>query len=360
MAMVRLPRFSPENPEVTYVSHQYPEGVFDTGEMLLNYACAGTADKPALLLVPGQTESWWGYEQAMTRLEADFHVFAVDLRGQGRSSRAPGRYTFDNMGNDLVRFIAFEIRRPTVVAGLSSGGVLAAWLSAYAPPGLVRGACYEDPPLFTCELTPACGPFLRQNIGGYFALLHAHLGNQWSVGDWAGVLTAGVHLPFVGARVRAWAESPDEPPQNLKEYDPEWAQAFVNGTVSAGCDHATMLAHVRCPALLTHHSWSVDETTGNLAGAMTDQQAARVLTEWANQLPAGTARGRGGAARGRDHRDRERGGRGQPGAGRATARRLPPIRRPAAGCRGASFSPAPGQRLPQNPRARRAGAQTDS
>ena len=41
----------------------------------------------------------------MPLLAEHFQVFAVDLRGQGRSTRTPGRYTLDNMGNDLVRFI---------------------------------------------------------------------------------------------------------------------------------------------------------------------------------------------------------------------------------------------------------------
>ena len=41
----------------------------------------------------------------MTLLTEHFQVFAVDLRGQRRSSRTPGRYTLDNLGNDLVRFL---------------------------------------------------------------------------------------------------------------------------------------------------------------------------------------------------------------------------------------------------------------
>ena len=49
----------------------------------------------------------------MPRLAEHFEVFAVDLRGQGRSTRTPGRYTLDNMGNDLVRLIDAVIRRPT-------------------------------------------------------------------------------------------------------------------------------------------------------------------------------------------------------------------------------------------------------
>ncbi len=88
----------------------------------------------------------------MPLLADHFRVYAVDLRGQGRSTRTPGRYTLDNMGNDLVRFIDGVIGRPTIVSGLSSGGVLSAWLSAYAKPGQVVGCLYEDPPLFVSEV----------------------------------------------------------------------------------------------------------------------------------------------------------------------------------------------------------------
>src|SRR5271168_1827757 len=180
-------RFGPDNPSETYVLHAFPEQTIDTGEAKINYAVAGTPDKPALLLIPGQTESWWGYERAMDLLKDHFQAFAVDLRGQGRSSRTPGRYTVDNFGNDLVRFIALVIRRPVIVSGLSSGGVITAWLSAYSMPGTVRGAHYEDPPLFSSEVNTSCGRPIRQTIGPIFALMSKYLGNQWSVGDFAGM-----------------------------------------------------------------------------------------------------------------------------------------------------------------------------
>src|SRR3954467_9519046 len=110
-----------------------------------------------LLLVPGQTESWWGYEKALPLLADHFEAFAVDLRGQGRSTRTPGRYTLDNFGNDLVRFVGGRGGRAAFVGGPSSGGVISAWLSAYAPPGMITAAFYEDPPLFASELHPAYG-----------------------------------------------------------------------------------------------------------------------------------------------------------------------------------------------------------
>jgi pimeloyl-ACP methyl ester carboxylesterase len=278
--------FGPEHPEATYVSHAFPERLCDTGEVAINYAVAGTPDKPALLLIPGQTESWWGYEAVLPLLAEHFQAFAVDLRGQGRSTRTPGRYTLDNMGNDLVRFIDLAIGRPTFVSGLSSGGVLSAWLSAYARPGQVRAACYEDPPLFASETAPACGQSIRQGIGAVFALWSKYLGDQWSIGDWDGMVAAAPReLPGWLAGMLAAQGAAAGPPQNLKEYDPEWARAFWTGTVAASCDHARMLASVKVPVLLTHHFRRVDDATGTLMGALTDVQAARVrqLVEAAGQ-----------------------------------------------------------------------------
>ncbi len=276
----------------TFVPHGFEEHTADLGEIRMNYVVSGAPGLPALLLIPGQTESWWGYEKALPLLADHFQAYAVDLRGQGRSSWTPGRYTLDNFGNDLVRFIDIVIGRPTLVSGLSSGGVLAAWLSAYAKPAQVRGAVYEDPPLFASETNPACGPSIRQSMGPVFAVWSKWLGDQWSVGDWSGSLRAMPReVPPVlldGLAAMADAQSPPpgaEPPQNLREYDPEWARAFVTGTVGAGCDHAAMLASVRVPVLFTHHFRRVDPATGHLLGAIADQQADRVrqLVEAAGQ-----------------------------------------------------------------------------
>ena len=269
-------RYGPHAPEATYVEHAVPEHLVDLGEVQMGYATLGDPSAPALLLVPGQTESWWGYEAAMALLAERFQVFAVDLRGQGRSTRTPGRYTLDLMGGDLVRFIDRVIGRPTVVSGLSSGGVLSAWLSAYAAPGQVVASVYEDPPLFSSEVRPAVGPGIRQAIGPLFHLWSTFLGDQWSIGAWDAMREGSAsflpeHLSFIPV--------PDEPAQNMKEYDPEWGRAFWTGTVAAACDHERMLRAVTVPhVLLTHHMRAVSDDTGFLLGAMTDPQAQRVRT----------------------------------------------------------------------------------
>jgi pimeloyl-ACP methyl ester carboxylesterase len=277
----------------TFVAHAFTEQLADLGEIRMNYAVAGDPSLPALLLIPGQSESWWGYEDALPLLAQHFQAYAVDLRGQGRSTWTPGRYTLDNFGNDLVRFIDLVIDRPVIVSGLSSGGVLSAWLSAYAKPGQVRAAVYEDPPLFSSQVDPACGPSIRQGMAPVFATWNKWLGDQWSIGDWAGLRKAlPRELPPVLLKgLAAMAPPPDEagrpgrggppddqPPQNLKEYDPEWAKSFISGLATAGCDHATLLTQVKVPVLFTHHFRHVDPDTGYLLGAIADVQAQQVHT----------------------------------------------------------------------------------
>lgn len=256
-----------------FMAHAYPEQRIDLGEVAMNYAVAGSPEAPALLLVPGQTESWWGFEKAMALLEQRFQIYAVDLRGQGRSSWTPRRYTLDNMGNDLVRFIALAIKRPVVVSGNSSGGVLAAWLAAFAMPGQVRGVHCEDPPFFTSETNPLYGHSIRQAAGPIFEGLSKYLGDQWSIGDWEGLRRSRAQDPNPLMRM---LPSPDQPSQNLQEYDPEWSRAFWEGTVAKSCPHERMLAQVKTPMLLTHHFQLTEPTTGMLLGALSDLQAGKV------------------------------------------------------------------------------------
>jgi pimeloyl-ACP methyl ester carboxylesterase len=268
--------YGPDNPDETYVTHPYSEATIDLGEVVMNYVVVGDPALPALLLVPGQTESWWGYDKALELLAKRFQCFAIDLRGQGRTTRTPGRYTLDNIGNDLARFLALAVKRPAIVSGLSSGGLLAAWLSAYGIPGSIRGALYEDPPFFSSEFNTSCGDSIRQGAGPFFALLSKYLGDQWSIGDWVGLQAAAARelRGYASGMAGRLIPPTGEPPQNLKEYDPEWARASCAGTLAASCDHAQMLAVVKVPVLYTHHFRSIDPQSGTHLGAASDRQAA--------------------------------------------------------------------------------------
>ena len=116
-------------------------------EVTLNYVMGPDNGLP-LLLIPGQMESWQGYKCVLPELSKRFHVFVPDLRGHGKSTRTPGHYSYNICGDDLKHFIQEVIRKPTLVAGLSSGGVLAIWLGANEPEN-VLAVISEDPPIFS-------------------------------------------------------------------------------------------------------------------------------------------------------------------------------------------------------------------
>jgi pimeloyl-ACP methyl ester carboxylesterase len=92
----------------------------------------------------------------------------------------------------------------------------------------------------------------------------------------------GTELPAwmaAGIRQMAGAANEGRPgglPQNFREYDPEWAEAFVTGRATLTCDHENMLSQVKVPVLFTHHFRHVDPGAGYLIGAISDLQAARV------------------------------------------------------------------------------------
>ena len=107
-------------------------------------------------------------------------------------------------------------------------------------------------------------------------------GPQWSIGDVEGMQRAiSTELPaWMAAAIRQMAGAAkakgQAASQNLREYDPEWGEAFVSGRATLTCDHETMLRLVKVPVLFTHHFRHVDPDTGHLIGAISDLQAARV------------------------------------------------------------------------------------
>ena len=114
-----------------------------------------------------------------------------------------------------------------------------------------------------------------------FALWNKWLGDQWSIGDFEGMQKAfPVEIPApilkaLASFTPAPTTTPQGPPQNLREYDPEWGKAFVSGSATASCGHENMVAHVRVPLLFTHHFHQIDEATGTLTGAISDLQVRR-------------------------------------------------------------------------------------
>ncbi|GAX57436.1 aldo/keto reductase [Streptomyces olivochromogenes] len=98
-----------------YVPHGHPEQTADLGEIRMNYAVAGDPELPAMLLIPTQTESWWGHEAA-TRLLADrYHraahavapLAAVQTERSLFSRNVEGDGVLDTVRELGVSFVAY-------------------------------------------------------------------------------------------------------------------------------------------------------------------------------------------------------------------------------------------------------------
>lgn len=118
----------------------------------LNYI-EGPKNGLPLLLVHGNFGRWQSFLPIIHDLTSHMHVFALDLRGHGKSSRAPGTYVLQNHLLDVISFIKEQIRSPVYLFGMSLGGMVSLMAGAQYPE-LVRGIITADPPLTLETLRP--------------------------------------------------------------------------------------------------------------------------------------------------------------------------------------------------------------
>jgi pimeloyl-ACP methyl ester carboxylesterase len=109
------------------------------------YVKAGSrTDRPPLLLVHGFGASTDHWAKNVAGLGEDFEVFAIDLLGFGRSTKADTQYSGDLWCNQLKDFITEVIGRPAVIVGNSIGGYVTLATNALFPE-VTRGAMLLNP-----------------------------------------------------------------------------------------------------------------------------------------------------------------------------------------------------------------------
>lgn len=262
----------------------------------------GPAHGRPLVLLPAQMGTWRTYAGVAAQLSRDVEVFAVDVTGHGASTWTPGEYTWNTVGRHLETFLARAVRRPAIVAGNSSGGILALWLAANAP-RWTAAIVLEDAPVFSVEWPR----FRDRDRFVYQGLVHAvdvlgdvrhrrladYLRGQElpvsprrikRVPDWViDALDRGVSRweqrhPGEPSGFQAWwaPASFGELFRSLSMFDPDFARAFVDGRIYADFSHEQALRATTAPILLMHARWMRLERYG-LVGAMDDDDARRVL-----------------------------------------------------------------------------------
>jgi pimeloyl-ACP methyl ester carboxylesterase len=130
--------------------------------MTLSYAASGDPAGPALVLVPGPTDSWRSYEPVLERLPPWLRAVAVSPRGHGDSDKPPTGYRIADFAADVPPLLdALGIER-AVLAG-HSGSCPVVRRVALDHPERVAGLVLEASPT-TLRGDPGLAAFVESVV----------------------------------------------------------------------------------------------------------------------------------------------------------------------------------------------------
>ncbi len=121
------------------------EKIFDTGKVKINYLDSGSPSAEPLVMLHGGAWRWQEYLTLIPSLSQRWHVYAMDLRGNGRSGWVAGHYRIEDFTEDIVTFLR-QLDAPAVLVGHSLGGAIALMAAAQCPEK-VKALIIEDAPL---------------------------------------------------------------------------------------------------------------------------------------------------------------------------------------------------------------------
>ena len=226
------------------------------GEVSLNLA-EWSGDGPPVLMIHGWGEARESWDTVAPRLARDYHVYALDLRGFGRSGRAGHAHPRMAWVTDVARVMENISPDGMYIVGHSLGGWVAMMLPSVAP-GLVMGIVAED---------PYTGPrsVIRQRgddagDGGWEAKADALRGTR-SVADLAGRLL--LKQPQFSAELATRLAT------MRFRTDPDLIEGRGRRRDAAADDFDSAFAAIDCPALVL-------QANPEKGGIMPDAEAERL------------------------------------------------------------------------------------
>lgn len=233
------------------------EHSFDTGEVVLNYA-EGPDNGPPLVLLHGGTDRWSTFEFVIHALTEDWHVYALDFRGHGKSGRATTGYAIPDYARDVIEFVRKMVGEPVVLIGHSMGADTSTYIAANAP-DTVRAAVLEEP-LYSDENLSV------QKLSVYPALLSfqsAVAVSRTAEGIGAELTRERPNWPESLVRTKA---------ECLSLLDPEALDSIVGGHHTDGYVTEELLPQIKAPVLLIQGNHS-------RGGLLSDDDALRMAAQ---------------------------------------------------------------------------------
>lgn len=231
------------------------EQAFQADDVTINYV-EGPPSGPPLVLLHGGGDRWQHFWPLIPSLVMRWHVYALDLRGHGRSGRAPGQYLPEYYVADIASFLECQVAGPAVLFGHSLGGWIALMTTAQRE-NQARALVLGDPPLDIERFLAFEGSKarieawkrLRDVVGGEPGVreLASRLGDLPISVPGKDEPVRYADLPGTDSiRLREWAKT-------LSQVDPDVAQYHAEGRLQeyvAEVDLDAALRQVTCPVLL--------------------------------------------------------------------------------------------------------------
>lgn len=222
------------------------------------------------MILHGGSANWRYHEQLINLLAPNWHVYAPDFRGHGKSGHTPGHYLLSDYVSDTASLLSEVVREPAIVYGHSLGGEVAVMLASEHP-GLGRAVISGDAPLSIEDHAGEQPDHRRMN-----ELWHRLAGRPV---DEILVALRGMEVAWQGRLYKRadQALGTDNPwfqfqAQNLHQLDPDMLDAVLRGPdyMLRGYEAEHILPRIRCPVLLL-------QADPELGAALRDQDVQRGL-----------------------------------------------------------------------------------
>jgi pimeloyl-ACP methyl ester carboxylesterase len=264
------------------------EKTFNAAEVKLNYAEGPPSGTP-MILIHGGGGRWQGFYPLLPNLFMRWHVFALDLRGHGKSGWVPGKYRPEHYVEDVLQFIDHLPPGPLVLFGHSLGGWIAL-LTAARRPDSIEALILGDPPLNLERFLQFEGSADRIKMWRGLHSLAAFQGDFPTLTRTIAKMPAGLNdlgepikyidLPGVNAAsCRDWAKS-------LSQTDPEAVKYHAEGRLEEyvrQVDFDQAIPKITCPTLLLQG----DPQHG---GFLSDQDIEEILPQFRDGIHVKTER----------------------------------------------------------------------
>ncbi len=246
-------------------THMPRERIFTAKAVKLNYLDHGSTSGKPLVMLHGGAWRWQEYLSLIPSLGQRWRVYALDLRGNGRSGWVPGKYRLEDFVEDDAEFVS-RLHAPAVLVGHSIGGVIALMVAARCP-DKSKALIIEDSPL-TLENYKRIIDSSRDMFGLWLRLRQSAQSEQAlslalaeAYKDYSGI-TSGWILFFAGC---------------LWQLDPTFFTVLLHDfeSFTKGYDYKQILAKIDCPVLFLRGE-------PKLGAVMTDDEISWLRQNFSN------------------------------------------------------------------------------